>query len=148
MTIRERVQEEMKSAMKAKDKPRLDCLRMVKGALLNKEKEKGQPVSGEEAVAVLRSEVRKRRESAEIYREHGQEQRAAEADAEINVIESFLPEQLSPEQVEEKVRAYVAEHPDVNHAGKLTGVLMKELGDLVDGKLLNQMCRKVLEEQQ
>lgn len=148
MSIRERVQEDMKTAMKTKDKPRLDCLRMVKAALLNKEKEKGQPVTDEEALAVLRSEVRKRRESAEVYREHGQDQRATEADAEVDVIESFLPEQLSPEQVEEKVRAYLAEHPDLNHAGKLTGALMKELGGQVDGKTLNQMCQKVLEEQQ
>ncbi|MBN2310762.1 MAG: GatB/YqeY domain-containing protein, partial [Candidatus Hydrogenedentes bacterium] len=123
----------------------LECLRMVKGALLLKEKETGSEVPEDEAVAVLRSEVRKRRQSIDVFREHGKEEEAAAAEAEIGIIEAFLPQQLTPEQTEEKVRAYLAEHPEINHAGRLTGALKKELGDQVDGKTLNDVCRKVLE---
>ena len=60
------------------------------------------------------------------------------------MFEEFLPRQLSEAQLEEKVRAYLAEHPEVNHAGKLTGAMKKELGDLADGKMLNAVCQKVL----
>lgn len=144
MSIRDDVQNEMKAAMKAKDTLRLECLRMVKGALLLKEKEAGKDVSDEDAVQVLRTEVRKRRQSIELFREHGKDNEAAAAEAEIAIIEEFLPKQLSEEEVEAKVRAYLAEHPDINHAGKLTGAMKKELGDTVDGKLLNDVCRRVL----
>ncbi len=148
MSIRDEIQAEMKAAMKSRDAARLECLRMMKGALLVKQKESGEEVSDDAAVVVLRSEVRKRRDSLEVFREHGKDEEAVATEAEIAVIESFLPQQLSPEQIEEKVRAYLAENPDVNHAGKLTGALKKELGDQADGKALNQACRKVLEEQQ
>ena len=65
--------------------------------------------------------------------------------AEIAVLESFLPRQLGEAEIEAKVRACLEAHPELNHAGKLTGVLKKELGDLADGKALNAVCRRVLE---
>ena len=144
MSIRDEIQAEMKVAMKNRDSARLECLRMMKGALLVKQKESGEDLSDDVAVTVLRSEVRKRRDSIEVFREHGKEEEAAATETEIAVIESFLPQQLSREQIEAKVRAYLADHPDVNHAGKLTGALKKELGDQADGKTLNEVCREVL----
>jgi uncharacterized protein YqeY len=144
MSIKERVQEELKAAMKAKDSARLECLRMVKAALLMKEKASAEELSEKDAVAACRSEIRKRQQSIEVFREHGKEEEAAIAELEIAVIEEFLPQQLSAEQLDEKVRAFLAEHPEINHAGKLTGALKKELGDAADGKMLNEACRKAL----
>ena len=95
-------------------------------------------------MAALRGEIKKRQQSIEIFREHGKEAEAVATENEIRIIEEFLPKQLSAEELEAKVRAYLAEHPEMNHAGKLTGALKKELGDLADGKLLNEACRKVL----
>ena len=51
---------------------------------------------------------------------------------------------MTAEELEAHVRGYVAEHPEMNHAGKLTGALKKELGDRADGRMLNEICRKVL----
>jgi len=144
MSIRNDVQDHIKNAMKAREQFRLECLRMVKGAILLKEKESGTEISDDAAVQVLRTEVRKRRQSIDLFREHGKEEEAVAAENEIGIIEEFLPKQLSEEDVEAKVRAYLADNPDVNHAGKLTGAMKKELGDTVDGKLLNDVCRKVL----
>ncbi|MCP4641688.1 MAG: GatB/YqeY domain-containing protein, partial [bacterium] len=93
MSIKEQIQEHMKAAMKSKDAARLGCLRMVKGALLMKEKESGSDVSDEDTITVLRGEVRKRRDSLEIFREHGKEDEAVATEAEIAVIEEFLPSQ-------------------------------------------------------
>ena len=143
--IKQRVQDEMKAALKSKAQQRLDCLRMVKGALLLKEKDGSGELTDEAAAAILRSEVKKRQQTAEIMRENGKEAEALGAETEIAIIEEFLPAQLNAAQIEEKVRAYLAAHPEIDHAGKLTGALKKELGDLADGKMLNEACRKALE---
>ncbi len=146
MSIKAAIQEALKQAMKNRDQARLDCLRMAKGALLLKEKEsaKEEELPDEEAVKTLRSEVRKRQQSMETYRGVGKDEEVVRLEAEVAVLEAFLPQQLTPGAIEEKVRAYLSEHPDINHAGKLTGALKKELGDQADGKVLNEVCRKVL----
>lgn len=144
MSIKERIQEAMKEALRAKDTPRLECLRMAKGALLLKEKEGTGPVTEETAVAALRAEVKKRQQSLETYQELGKDEQVASLQKEIEVIESFLPQQLDEEALEARVRAYLAEHPDMNHAGKLTGAMKKELGDLADGRMLNEVCKRVV----
>lgn len=144
MSIKERLQEEIAKAMKSRESVRLECLRMAKGALLLKEKEGLAEVTDEIVVAALRAEIRKRQQSIEIFREHGRDAEAQATENEIRIFEEFLPKQLSAEEVEAKVRAYLAEHPELNHAGKLTGAMKKELGDLADGKILNDVCKKVL----
>lgn len=146
MSIKADIQEAIKQAMKAKNTPRLECLRLAKGAILLKEKAgpKEQEITDEEAVAALRSEVRKRHDSIETYCGLGKEEEVLKLEQEVRVLEEFLPKQLTEQQLEEKVRAYLGEHPEINHAGKLTGALKKELGDQADGKLLNEICRKVL----
>jgi len=144
MSIKARVQEEMTKAMRAKDTVRLECLRLAKGALVLKEKEGSGELTEELAAAALRGEIKKRQQSVEIFREHGKEAEAVASENEIRIIQEFLPQQMPAEELEAYVRGYLAEHPEVNHAGKLTGVLKKELGDRADGKMLNEICRKVL----
>lgn len=145
MSIKERVQQEIKTAMKDKNHIRLECLRMVKAALLLKEKESSTGLTEESSIAAVRGEVKKRQQSLEIFRELGKDAEAAATEEEIAVISEFLPRQLSEAEVETRVRAYLAEHPEVNHAGKLTGAMKKELGEQVDGKLLNEVCKRAVE---
>ena len=145
MPILQRVQDAMKKAMKNRDTARLECLRMMKGALLIKQKESGRELDDKDAVHALRGEVRKRKESLAVFRQYGKNEEAFATEAEIAVIEEFLPQQLSAEQLEEKVRAYLEQHPDITHPGELTGALKNELGDAADGKLLNEICRKALD---
>ena len=146
MSIRDRIQEAIKEATKAREHARLESLRMAKGALVMKEKAKakGVGITDAEAIETLRAEVRKRQQSLEVYQELGKEKEVEELFAEIAVIEAFLPQQLSEAALEERVRAYLAEHPEMNHPGKLTGAMKKELGDAADGKVLNALCLKVL----
>lgn len=146
MAIKEQIQEGIKEALKGRDQARLDTLRMAKGAILIKEKEKArtEAVGDEEIIVVLRSEIRKRQQSIETYEQLGKQEAVDGLKFEISVIEEFLPRQLSEADIEAKVRAFLAEHPDMNHAGKLTGALKKELGDAADGKVLNEVCRRAL----
>ncbi|MCK5861473.1 MAG: GatB/YqeY domain-containing protein [Candidatus Hydrogenedentes bacterium] len=147
MSIRESIQEEIKQATKARDHARLDTLRMAKGALLLKEKAKakGATTTDAEVIETLRAEVRKRQQSLKIYQELDKPDEVEELVAEIAVIEAFLPQQLSEAALEKQVRAYLVEHPEMDHPGKLTGAMKKELGDAADGKVLNAVCRRVLE---
>jgi uncharacterized protein YqeY len=144
MSIKQRVQEEMTKAMKNQDKFRLECLRLAKAAILLKEKESAADLTDEMSAAALRAEIKKRQQSIEVFRQIAREAEAQAAGKEIGIIQEFLPRQLSAEEIEEKVRAYLAEHPEMVHPGKLTGALKKELGDAADGKLLNEICRKAL----
>ncbi len=147
MSIKDDVQQAIKEAMKSKDHARLECLRMAKAALLVKEKagSKEDAISDEEAITVLRAEAKKRQQSIDTYAELGKTEEVEKLKVEVAVLEGFLPQQLSEEQVKERVQAYLAANPDVNHPGKLTGAIKKELGDQVDGKLLNAVCRAALE---
>ena len=144
MSLKDRVQDEMKSAMKDKNTPRLECLRMVKAALLVKEKESADPLTEETSIAVLRAEVKKRQQSLDIFRDLGKTAEAAATEDEIAIINEFLPQQLSEDDLEAQVRAYLAAHSDMNHAGKLTGAMKKELGDRADGRMLNEVCKRVV----
>lgn len=144
MSLKEEVQQAMKEAMKARQTERLECLRLAKGALLLKEKESSEGLTKEAGIGVLRGEVRKRHQSIALYQEHGKDAEVRAAEFEIGVLEEFLPKQLSAQQIEERAVAFLEAHPEMNHAGKLTGALKKELGDQVDGKTLNEVCRKVL----
>jgi hypothetical protein len=144
VSIKQQISDAIKDAMRSKDQARLDCLRMGKGALLIKEKESSEDLTEDIEVAILRSEVKKRQQSAETYAELGQTDAVEATKREIEILESFLPQQLSEEDLEAKVRAYLDEHPDINHAGRLTGAMKKELGDAADGKMLNQICQKIL----
>ena len=144
MSIKQRVQEEMTKAMKNQDKFRLECLRLAKAAILLKEKESAADLTDEMSAAALHAEIKKRQQSIEVFRQVAKEVEAQAAEKEIGIIQEFLPRQLSAEEIEEKVRAYLAEHPEMVHPGKLTGALKKELGDAADGKLLNEICRKAL----
>lgn len=146
MSIRASVNEAIKDATKNRDQVRLECLRLAKAALLLKEKAgpKEIEISDADAIAALRGEVKKRRDSIETFKQLGKDAEVATAQAEIAILEEFLPKQLSEADLEAKVRAHLAEHPEVNHAGKLTGAIKKELGDLADGKLLADIVKRVL----
>lgn len=146
MSIRDDIQKAITDATKSRDRERLECLRMAKGALLLREKEgpKDRPLADDEAIATLRAEVKKRQQSIEVFQQANRPDAAEKVAAEIGVIEEFLPQQLDEAALEARVRAYAAEHPEIDHPGKLTGAMKKELGDLADGRMLNDVCRRVL----
>ena len=147
MSIKDDIQNALKSAMKNQERERLECLRMAKGALLlvEKGKEKDSGITDEECIAALRSEVKKRQQSMETFRGLGQSAQVAALEREVATLEEFLPKQLDAAALEAKIREHLAAHPELNHAGKLTGAMKKELGDLANGAMLNELCKKVLE---
>ncbi|NNM93847.1 MAG: GatB/YqeY domain-containing protein [Bacteroidia bacterium] len=145
MTLEEKVNAEIKTAMLAKDNRRLEALRAIKAEiLLLKTSEKGSSEDAE--LKTLMKMVKQRRESADIY--NGQ-QRADLADIEISqarVIESFLPKQMSAEELENAVKAAIASAGATSMAdmGKVMGIASKQLAGKAEGRAISEMVKKLL----
>ncbi len=141
MSILERVQEDAKQAMKAGDRDRLTALRVIVDQL----QQDAKLGKGDE-VAVLQRERKRRLEAAESLREGGREERAAAEDAEAKLIEDYLPEQLSDEELGELVSGAIeeSEASEAKDMGKVMGLLMPRVGGRADGKRVSQAVRERL----
>ncbi len=100
MSISERIQRDTKTAMKERDRTRVGALRMIGAALKNGEIEAGRPLQEQEEQTILRRQLKQREESAEAFRKAGREERAASESAEAEIVRSYLPAPLSPEELE------------------------------------------------
>jgi uncharacterized protein YqeY len=109
MSLKERIISDMTAAMKAKDAARTSVLRMTKAAVMNREIEKGGALSEEEMTKALQALVKQRRDSIEQYEKAGREELAAKERAEIEVIEAYLPQAATREEIERAVAEAVAE---------------------------------------
>ncbi len=109
MSASERIQQDVKTAMKERDKPRLGALRMLGAALKNGEIEAGRPLEEQEEQTILRRQLKQREESAEAFRKAGREEQAAAEAAEAAVVRDYLPQPLSPEELEKVVDTAIQE---------------------------------------
>lgn len=147
MTFLERINEEIKAAMKNKEAERLSTLRMVKTALKNREIDKMAALTDDEAMKVLQSLVKQRRDSIEQYRAAGRAELAEKEAAEIAVIEGYLPAALDEAAIQKIVEETIAGTGATS--AKDMGMVMKAVmaklaGQTVDGKLVNQLVKSKL----
>jgi uncharacterized protein YqeY len=103
VSIVERIRQDMTAAMKERDRERVGALRMLGAALKNGEIEAGRPLTEEEEQVILRRQLKQREESAEAFRRAGREEQAASESAEAEIVREYLPEPLSPEELEQIV---------------------------------------------
>jgi uncharacterized protein len=103
VSLAERISQDMKAAMKERDRGRVGALRMLGAALKNGEIEAGRPLTEEEEQIVLRRQLKQREESAEAFRKAGREERAASESAEAEIVREYLPEPLSADELEQIV---------------------------------------------
>ena len=147
MTIVEQVENDLVAAMKAREELRLYVLRMAKTALKHKQVELGKPLGDDEAVAVLRTLVKQRRDSVEQFRKGGREDLAAKEEAETAILQTYLPAAVSDEEISAAVAAAIAETGAAGpqDLGKVMKVAMQKLtGKNADGKRVNQAVRAKL----
>src|SRR5687768_8279926 len=109
MTLMERIGGDITAAMRAKDQARLMPLRMAKAALVNKEVEKGRALGDAEAMQVIASLIKQRRDSIEQFRQGGREDLATKETAEIAILETYLPPPVDPQVIERAVEEAIAE---------------------------------------
>jgi len=148
MSLIELITEEIKNAMKAKDKVSLEALRGIKKELLEASTAKGaEGEVGEDAgVKILQKMVKQRKDAAAIFVAQGRDDLAENENAEIEVISRFLPEQITGEELEKLVAAIVEKSgaQSVKEMGKVMGLASKELGGKADGKEIADLVKKLL----
>jgi uncharacterized protein len=147
MTIVARVEQDLVTALKAREELRLSVLRMSKSALKLKQVELTRSLEDSEALAVLRTLVKQRHESAEQFRKGGREDLAAKEEAEVKIIEEYLPAAASDEEVAAAVTAAIAETAaaSAKDLGKVMKTAMAKLaGKNVDGRRVNEKARALL----
>lgn len=147
MTLNDQIYEDMKAAMKVKDKFTLSVLRMLRSEIKNEEIAKRDKLNDDQIVQVLSRELKKRKDAADEYRKFNREDTAFDLDKEAQIILSYLPEQLSEEEITEIVKEAVekTEAQTKKDMGKVMGVIMPKLKGRADGRLVNQIVQSFLE---
>jgi len=146
VSLTEQLQADMKTAMREGDTRRRDTLRMAIAAAQNAAKEKREPLSDEEALAVITKEVKKRRESIRAFHDAGRDDLADKEQSEIDVLSPYLPEQMG----EDEVRALVIEAIAASGAssprdmGRVMSLLMPKVKGRADGKLVSGLVNQEL----
>ncbi|HEU0186048.1 MAG TPA: GatB/YqeY domain-containing protein [Blastocatellia bacterium] len=147
MSFLDRINEDLKAAMKSKDSDRLSTLRMVKTALKNREIDKMGALTDDEAIKVLQSLVKQRRDSVEQYQQAGRIDLAEKEAAEIKTVEEYLPAALDEAAITRVVEETVAETgaSSMKEMGAVMKAVMAKLaGQTVDGKVVNQIVKSKL----
>ncbi|MBN1515193.1 GatB/YqeY domain-containing protein [Candidatus Sumerlaeota bacterium] len=150
MSLKERINEELKTAMKAKDADRLNAIRSLRAELLKKEKEKAGSEADDEAIlAMVKRLVKQRKESIEMFSQNGREADAAKEEAELKVLEEFLPEELSEAELDAIIAEVIAAAgaSSAREMGPVMGQVMgrcKKTGKNFDGKEVNVKVRSAL----
>ena len=147
MTPTQQVSADITTAMKAKDAGRLSALRMLKAAFMNKEVEKGRDLEDAEALQVVASLVKQRRDSIEQFTKAGRTDLVAKEAADIAVLEHFLPPAATAEEIDAAVTAAIAESgaTSAKDMGKVMKAVMPKLaGKNADGKAVNEAVRRKL----
>ncbi|EEW93338.1 GatB/YqeY domain-containing protein [Granulicatella elegans] len=143
MSLKETLNNDIKTAMKAKDKETLAVLRMIKTAVQAAEIDKKEELNAEEELTILAREAKQRRESLAEFVKAGRDELVAKTEAEIEIVERYLPKQLSVEEVKEVI-ATVAEKIGATtqkEFGKLMGAVMQELKGKADGNVIKEQVK-------
>lgn len=148
MGLQTKVMEEMKAAMKAKDTVALESLRAIKSAILLAKTEKGggDELSESDEIKLVQKLVKQRKDSASIFKEQGRDDLAEPELAQVAVIEKFLPEQLSEEEIEKVVVQTIDAigASGMQDMGKVMGIVSKELAGQADGKTISTIVKSKL----
>ncbi|HCA80298.1 MAG TPA: glutamyl-tRNA amidotransferase [Bacteroidetes bacterium] len=147
MTLSEQINTDLKAAMKSGDKTRLNTLRLLRAHFIELSKRgEGQTITPEEELSVLMTAMKKRKEAIEIYEKGGRLDLAQQERAESDIISSYLPKQLSPEETAEIINRIIGETgaSTPKDFGKVMPLAMKELKGKVDGKLVQELVKSKL----
>jgi len=147
MTLKDRIITDMTAAMKAKEAAKLSTLRMVKAAMMNRQIEKGGELDDEEMTKLLRSLVKQRRDSIEQYEKANRQDLADKEKTEVDVIEAYLPQAASAEEIEAAVASAIADTgaTSIKDMGKLMKAAQASLaGKNADGRTVSEMVKAKL----
>lgn len=146
MGLAERLDADMKQAMKGKDKVRLSTIRLIRTAIKNAEIDQKITLTDDDILTVLNRELKQRRDSLQAFKDAGRSDLIDQVQQEISVLQDYLPAQLSEEEVREIVVSTIAEvgASSKKDMGKVMGALMPKVQGRADGKLINQLVQSHL----
>ena len=142
MSLKQKIREDMKQAMRVKETQKLSVLRMLISAINYAQIDAKEEMDEKAVEQVLRREAKKRREAIEAYRQGGREESAQKEEFELKIIEAYLPQQMSEEEIRAKVKEILGGQ-ELNF-GQAMGMVMKELKGKADGGLVNKIVREVV----
>ena len=146
MTLIARLEDELTAAMKERDTARRDALRLILSSLRSAEKELQRPLHEDEELQVLQRERKRRVESIEAFEAAGREEQAAKEEAELDVLEEFMPEPLSEDELERIVDDAIAENgaTSLRDLGRVMADVMPQVAGRADGSYVSQLVREKL----
>ncbi|HTR33892.1 MAG TPA: GatB/YqeY domain-containing protein [Gaiellaceae bacterium] len=146
MTLISEIEVEVQEAMRAHDAPRRDALRLILASLKSAEKDLLRPLTEDEELQVLQRERKKRIEAIEAFENAGRDEQAAKEEAELDVLEEFMPEPLSEEELESIVDDAIAENKatSMRDMGRVMADVMPQIAGRADGSAVSQLVREKL----
>ncbi|MEK6689994.1 MAG: GatB/YqeY domain-containing protein [Nitrospirota bacterium] len=146
MSLKERFSSELKDSLKAGDRLKLSTIRLIMASLKNREIEKRGSLSEEEIIDLLVSLSKQRKESIEEFKKGGRQDLVDKETEELKIIESYLPQQLTPEEIKKIIGETITETgaSGSKDIGKVMKVLMPKVKGRADGKLVNEMVKELL----
>jgi len=147
MGLVQQIDEELKNSMKSGDKERAGTLKMLKSDLTYEKAKTGEDISDEQALDVIKRAAKRRKDAIREYEAAGRSDLADKEAAELKIIEEYLPEQMSEEEISAALDKILAEAGEVNQKmfGKLMGMAAKELKGKADGAVIKEILQKKLE---
>lgn len=146
MGIKDRLMQDLKDAMKQGDGATRDTIRTLRSAIRNAEIDSGKELSDEEAMAIIAKQAKQRRDSMEQFRQGNRPDLVAAEERELVIIDTYLPQQLTDEEIELKAKAAIATMgvTDMKGMGKVMGKLSQELKGQADGKRISDIVKQLL----
>jgi uncharacterized protein len=146
MSLIARIEDELKSAMRARDQERTDALRLTLASLRSAEKEVQRPLKEDEELHVLQRERKRRLEAAEAFRSGAREEQAAKEERELAVIQEFMPEPIAEEELERIIDDAIAETgaTSLRDLGRVMADVMPQVAGRADGSVVSQLVREKL----
>ena len=146
MPLVDEIQKDMYKAMKEKEKERINALRNIIGKLKYRYIDKGDKLTEQEEIKVIQSLAKQRRESIEMYKQGGRNDLVETETKELSIIEEYLPQAMSEEEVRRLVRETVKETgaESMSDLGKVMSLVMKKGGGKIDGKIAQEILRELL----
>ena len=145
-TPREQIEAEIKSAMKARDSARLGTLRLLLTSIKNEAIAKGEEVDEKAFIGIVRKAIKQRNESLTQFREAGRDEQAAKEEAEIEVLEAYMPQQASESEIRSAVEALIAEQglEGPKAMGAVMKAMMAKFGGNADGSVISRIAKELL----
>ena len=146
MSLIAEIEDEMKEAMRARDAERRDALRLILASLRGAEKELQRPLSDDEELQVLQRERKRRVEAAEAFRKGGRDEQADDEEYELEILEEFMPEPLSEDELEEIIDDVISEvgATSIRDMGRVMAGVMHQVSGRADGSTVSQLVKEKL----